>query len=175
MRPTTTLGAVGIALAAALAGIVPGLVTPVQAKDSVLIAVPAFLSGPAAGPFGVPARNGAEMVIDAINEGALPAPAGQEGPQRRGPVFFVENGALQGMAWLEGNDDRSLAVRALARCFVIDGLGQAFQRTFARGLVRLELERGGGRVGSIGEGALRIFLERFFGRDRLVKVRRRKS
>ena len=46
------------------------------------------------------------------SEGALPAPPGQEGMQRRGAVFFVEAGALQGMAWLEGNDDRSLAVRA---------------------------------------------------------------
>jgi hypothetical protein len=46
------------------------------------------------------------------SEGALPAPGGQEGAQRRGAVFFVENGTLQGMAWLEGNDDRSLAVRA---------------------------------------------------------------
>src|SRR3546814_4856146 len=79
MRPTTTLGVVGIALAATLTGIAPGLVTPVLAKDSVLIAVPAFLSGPAAGPFGVPARNGAEMVVDAINEGALPAPADSKG------------------------------------------------------------------------------------------------
>src|SRR3546814_2589297 len=53
--------------------------SPVLAKDSVLIAVPAFLSGPAAGPFGVPARNGAEMVVDAINEGALPAPYDSKG------------------------------------------------------------------------------------------------
>jgi len=45
-------------------------------------------------------------------DGAVPAPAGQEAPQRRGAVFFVEDGTLQGMAWLEGNDDRSLAVRA---------------------------------------------------------------
>lgn len=45
-------------------------------------------------------------------EGAVAAPAGQEGAERRGAVFFVEDGALQGMAWLEGNDDRSLAVRA---------------------------------------------------------------
>jgi hypothetical protein len=44
--------------------------------------------------------------------GAIPAPAGQEAAQRRGPVFFVEDGRLQGMAWLEGNDDRTLAVRA---------------------------------------------------------------
>ncbi|HVG08553.1 MAG TPA: hypothetical protein VNM67_12670 [Thermoanaerobaculia bacterium] len=46
------------------------------------------------------------------NEGALPAPPGQQGAERRGPVFFVENGTLQGMAWLEGSDDRTLAVRA---------------------------------------------------------------
>jgi hypothetical protein len=45
-------------------------------------------------------------------EGAVAAPAGQEAAQRRGPVFFVEDGRLQGMAWLEGNDDRTLAVRA---------------------------------------------------------------
>jgi hypothetical protein len=46
------------------------------------------------------------------SEGALPAPAGQQGAQRRGAIFFVENGTLQGMAWLEGNGDRSHAVRA---------------------------------------------------------------
>lgn len=49
---------------------------------------------------------------EGASEMAIPAPAGQEGAQRRGPVFFVENGTLQGMAWLEGNDDRTLAVRA---------------------------------------------------------------
>ena len=46
------------------------------------------------------------------SEGAVAAPAGQEGAERRGAVFFVEDGVLQGMAWLEGNDDRSLAVRS---------------------------------------------------------------
>lgn len=51
----------------------------VSAKDVVKIAVPAFLSGPAAGPFGVPARNGAEMVVDAINRGTLPAPYNSKG------------------------------------------------------------------------------------------------
>ncbi len=45
-------------------------------------------------------------------EGAVPAPAGQEGAQRQGAIFFVENGTLQGMAWLEGNGDRLHAVRA---------------------------------------------------------------
>ncbi|MDP6351050.1 MAG: ABC transporter substrate-binding protein [Alphaproteobacteria bacterium] len=33
-----------------------------------------FLSGPAAGPFGIPAADAARLIVDAINEGALPAP-----------------------------------------------------------------------------------------------------
>ena len=33
-----------------------------------------FLTGPAAGPFGVPARNGAEILIEALNAGTAPAP-----------------------------------------------------------------------------------------------------
>ncbi|MEL0143006.1 MAG: ABC transporter substrate-binding protein, partial [Alphaproteobacteria bacterium] len=45
-----------------------------QAKDSITIAVPSFLTGGAAGPFGIPAMNGAKMVTDAINKGTLPAP-----------------------------------------------------------------------------------------------------
>lgn len=38
------------------------------------IGVVSFLSGAAAGPFGIPARNAAELVIDAVNAGTLPAP-----------------------------------------------------------------------------------------------------
>lgn len=68
------IAAVSVSLAGALAS-----TTPALAKDTVSIAVPAFLSGPAAGPFGVPARNGAEMVIDAINSGKLPAPYNTKG------------------------------------------------------------------------------------------------
>jgi branched-chain amino acid transport system substrate-binding protein len=50
-----------------------------QAKDSITIAVPSFLTGGAAGPFGIPAMNGAKMVADAINKGALPAPYNTKG------------------------------------------------------------------------------------------------
>ena len=50
-----------------------------QAKDSITIAVPSFLAGGAAGPFGIPAMNGAKMVVDAINKGALPAPYNTKG------------------------------------------------------------------------------------------------
>jgi hypothetical protein len=39
-------------------------------------------------------------------------PPGQEEKQRRGPVLLVDGGRLAGMAWLEGDGDRSLSVRA---------------------------------------------------------------
>ncbi|GJL98397.1 MAG: ABC transporter substrate-binding protein [Methyloligella sp.] len=38
-----------------------------------------FLSGGAAGPFGVPARNAAELMIQAINKGTVPAPYNSKG------------------------------------------------------------------------------------------------
>jgi branched-chain amino acid transport system substrate-binding protein len=62
-------------VAAALA---PAALTA-QAAESVKMSVVAFLSGPAAGPFGVPSRNGAEVIIAAINEGKLPAPYNTKG------------------------------------------------------------------------------------------------
>jgi len=43
------------------------------------IGVVTFLSGGAAGPFGVPARNAAELVIEALNGGKLPAPYATRG------------------------------------------------------------------------------------------------
>lgn len=61
--------------------------------DSVKIGVVTFLSGGAAGPFGVPARNAAELMIDAINAGTVPAPynsAGLAGAQID-PIYVDEN------------------------------------------------------------------------------------
>jgi hypothetical protein len=43
---------------------------------------------------------------------AVPEPPGQEGRQRRGAVLLVDGGRLAGLAWLEGDGDRSLSVRA---------------------------------------------------------------
>jgi branched-chain amino acid transport system substrate-binding protein len=40
----------------------------------VKLGVVSFLSGPAAAPFGIPGRNGAELLIDALNAGKAPAP-----------------------------------------------------------------------------------------------------
>ena len=54
--------------------------TPVSAQDKaapekpIKIGIVTFLSGAAAGPFGVPARNGAEVIVEALNTGKVPAP-----------------------------------------------------------------------------------------------------
>src|SRR5574341_1156971 len=52
------------------------------------IGVVTFLSGAAAGPFGVPARNAAEVVVEALNGGKVPAPYAQKGLGGR-PVEVV--------------------------------------------------------------------------------------
>src|SRR5262245_54571027 len=44
------------------------------AQPPIKIGVVSFLTGPAAGPFGVPGRNAAEIVIEALNAGKVPAP-----------------------------------------------------------------------------------------------------
>jgi branched-chain amino acid transport system substrate-binding protein len=41
---------------------------------AVKLGIVAFLSGPAASPFGVPGRNGAEIMLEALNAGTAPAP-----------------------------------------------------------------------------------------------------
>jgi branched-chain amino acid transport system substrate-binding protein len=83
--------AAGGALAAAL--LAGG--APAMAQDGELkLGIVAFLSGPAAGPFGVPARNAAELLIEHINAGTLPAPydsAGVAGLSIR-PVYIDESG-----------------------------------------------------------------------------------
>lgn len=56
----------------------PGASAQEDAK-SVKLGIVTFLSGAAAGPFGVPARNAAELTIEAINAGKLPAPYDKPG------------------------------------------------------------------------------------------------
>lgn len=45
---------------------------------------------------------------------SLPEPPAQKGLQRRGPVLLVDGGRLAGLAWLEGDGGRTLAVHAAA-------------------------------------------------------------
>ena len=69
-------------------GIILGLIavlalgaTPAMAADAptIKIGLVTFLSGGAAGPFGIPGRNGAELMIEAINAGKVPAPYNTKG------------------------------------------------------------------------------------------------
>jgi branched-chain amino acid transport system substrate-binding protein len=45
-----------------------------QQGEPIRIGIVTFLSGPGAGPFGVPARSAAELTFDALNAGTVPAP-----------------------------------------------------------------------------------------------------
>lgn len=64
------------------------------AQDAIKLAVPTFLTGAGAPAFGVPGRNGAEVVIQAINAGTLPAPYNTVGLAGRQiePVIYDEAG-----------------------------------------------------------------------------------
>ncbi|HET9716062.1 MAG TPA: ABC transporter substrate-binding protein [Pseudolabrys sp.] len=59
------------------------LSVPAQAQQAspgpVKLGIVSFLTGPAASPFGIPGRNGAEIVIEALNSGKAPAPFNQVG------------------------------------------------------------------------------------------------
>ena len=67
------------ALATILA-VVGGVATGAAlAKEKIVIAVPTFLTGAGAPAFGIPSRNGAEMIVDAINKGKVPAPYNTKG------------------------------------------------------------------------------------------------
>src|SRR3982074_1042007 len=71
-RRRTALPAVGAARSVAVAP--ARQPAPRQPPGPVRLGIVSFLSGPAASPFGVPGRNGAEIVIEALNAGPAPAP-----------------------------------------------------------------------------------------------------
>lgn len=77
--------ALGAALGAAA---VPG------AAQEYKLGLVTFLSGGAAGPFGIPARNAGELIVDAINAGTLPAPYNSKGIAGRAiqPIWLDEAG-----------------------------------------------------------------------------------
>ena len=64
------------------------------AQDKVVIAVPSFLTGAGAPAFGIPAKNGAELIIRGINNGELPAPYNNKGLAGRQieAIFYDESG-----------------------------------------------------------------------------------
>ena len=62
----------------AVALVAAALAAPAAAQN-VKIGVVTFLSGPAAAPFGVPAKNAAEFVVEQLNAGSGPAPYNKKG------------------------------------------------------------------------------------------------
>jgi hypothetical protein len=61
------------------------------------------------------AAGGSELLLlrgDAGSVRTFAAPAGQTGKERRSPVLLAAGGRLLGLAWLEGNGEETLAVRA---------------------------------------------------------------
>jgi branched-chain amino acid transport system substrate-binding protein len=65
----------------AVAGVIAAAFAPLGAlaQQPVKIGFVMFLSGPAASPFGVPAKNAADFVVDELNAGKGPAPYGKAG------------------------------------------------------------------------------------------------
>src|SRR5947209_13991853 len=70
------------------------LAAPVSAQETFNLGIVTFLSGPAADSFGVPARNGAQFVIDQLNKGVAPSPYEKVGfgGIKIEPVIIDENG-----------------------------------------------------------------------------------
>lgn len=77
----------GVLLASAIA-------QPALAADDYQLGLVTFLSGGAAGPFGVPAKNAADLTLEAINAGQLPAPYDKAGINGRSisPIYVDEAG-----------------------------------------------------------------------------------
>jgi len=55
------------------------LLSPGVLAQNVKIGIVAFISGPAAAPFGVPAKNAADFVVGELNAGKVPQPYGKKG------------------------------------------------------------------------------------------------
>jgi branched-chain amino acid transport system substrate-binding protein len=73
-NPRRVAGLAAMATVASVAVAAAQAPAPQQPPAPVRLGIVSFLSGPAASPFGVPGRNGAEIVIEALNAGTAPAP-----------------------------------------------------------------------------------------------------
>lgn len=63
-----------------LIALVAAVLAPVaMAQNTVKIGIVTFLSGPAAAPFGVPAKNAAEFIVEELNAGKGPGPYAKKG------------------------------------------------------------------------------------------------
>ena len=65
-----------------------------QAQETFKLGIVSFLSGQAAESFGIPAVNGAKVVLEAFNKGTAPAPYNKVGfgGVKIEPIYVDENG-----------------------------------------------------------------------------------
>ena len=79
---------------ALVATVLAATLAPAFAQDTFKVGIVSFLSGQAAESFGVPAVNGAKVLIDAFNKGQAPAPYNKVGfgGMKIEPVYVDENG-----------------------------------------------------------------------------------
>ncbi len=79
---------------ALLATALAACVAPAMAQETFKVGIVSFLSGQAAESFGVPAINGAKVLIDSFNKGAAPAPYNKVGfgGMKIEPIYVDENG-----------------------------------------------------------------------------------
>lgn len=60
-----------VQFAALAAAVSIAIIVPAHAQDRIRIGIITFLSGPAAGPFGVPAKNASDLIAEAMNRGGV--------------------------------------------------------------------------------------------------------
>ena len=91
-RPRASAG--GLGLAAALSAALGAVPLTAQAQEVFKVGIVSFLSGQAAESFGIPAVNGAKVLLDAFNKGAAPAPYNKPGfgGMKLEFVYVDENG-----------------------------------------------------------------------------------
>lgn len=77
MRVSSRLAA-GVAAAALAGGLMTGAAGAAE-NGKFRLGIVTFLSGPAAGPFGIPSANAAKVVVDGLNKGVVPAPYNTKG------------------------------------------------------------------------------------------------
>jgi branched-chain amino acid transport system substrate-binding protein len=78
-----------------LVGLIAAALAPAAFAQSVKVGIVTFLSGPAASPFGVPSKNAADFVIEALNAGKGPKPYDKKGfgGATIEPVYLDEAGS----------------------------------------------------------------------------------
>src|SRR4051812_20187433 len=73
------IGAAALVLASTLPALAQQPAPAQEPAPPIKIGIVTFLTGPAAAPFGIPGRNAAETLIEALNGGKAPAPYNQVG------------------------------------------------------------------------------------------------